>query len=73
MVEKKIGSDKYLEMYNVVRAEVLKVRRDRKQQRQIDAVSNPIASAKRKLAKNEMKKNRKKRKVGEFMNRKDRF
>lgn len=73
MVEKKIGSDKYLEMHNVVRAEVLKVRRDRKQQRQIDAVSNPIASAKRKLAKNEMKKNRKKRKIGEFMNRKDRF
>ncbi|KAJ3091156.1 U3 snoRNP protein [Quaeritorhiza haematococci] len=73
LLQKRVGTAGYLKVYNQVHFKVIEVRRDRKQKRAVMAVADPRASAKRKLQKNEMKRNRKKRKVQELTSKKIRM
>ncbi|KAJ3120160.1 U3 snoRNP protein [Nowakowskiella sp. JEL0407] len=69
-LKQRVGTQEYLNVYEKVHTQVMEVRRDRKQKRVIMNVTDPEASAKRKLQKTEMKRNNRKRKANEFQQKK---
>ncbi|TFK68467.1 hypothetical protein BDN72DRAFT_821164 [Pluteus cervinus] len=62
LVQKKVGTTKFATVYNQIRQAVLATQRDRKTARQIQVVSNPEAAARRKMHRNSIKKESRKRK-----------
>jgi U3 small nucleolar RNA-associated protein 20 len=65
-LQKVVGTQVYLEVYNRIHLKIQQIRRERKSMRSIQAVVDPEGRAKRKLQKNEMKRANRKRKAGEF-------
>ncbi|KAJ3039093.1 U3 snoRNP protein [Rhizophlyctis rosea] len=70
LLQKYAGTAVYIEVYNRVHSDIVDVRRERKMKRDIQAVVNPEAHAKRRLQKNEMKRSNRKRKAEEFASKK---
>ncbi|KAG6830801.1 hypothetical protein H0H92_014650 [Tricholoma furcatifolium] len=62
LLQGKVGTTKFSTTYNQIRQSVLEVRRDRKTARATQAVANPEAAAKRKMQRNVIKKESRKRK-----------
>ncbi|KAG6840218.1 hypothetical protein C0991_008139 [Blastosporella zonata] len=62
LLQGKVGTTKFSTTYNQIRQSVLGVRRDRKVARATRVVANPEAAAKRKMQKNAVKKESRKRK-----------
>ncbi|KAG6885913.1 hypothetical protein C0993_007931 [Termitomyces sp. T159_Od127] len=62
LLQGKVGATKFSTTYNQIRQGVLEVRRGRKTARTIQAVTNPEAAARRKMYRNVVKKESKKRK-----------
>ncbi|KAG6844945.1 hypothetical protein H0H87_002278 [Tephrocybe sp. NHM501043] len=62
LLQGKVGTTKFSTTYNQIRQGVLGVRRDRKAARATQAVANPEAAAKRKMQRNAVKKESRKRK-----------
>jgi U3 small nucleolar RNA-associated protein 20 len=73
LVEKKIGSERFCAIRNIIERQINELRDKRREQRRILAVSNPEANAKRKIAKNLCKRRARKRKVEEFKKHKTRL
>ncbi|KAI8575447.1 hypothetical protein K450DRAFT_261769 [Umbelopsis ramanniana AG] len=73
LVQKKVGTTEYFYAYNKVRQRVQEVRSQRKANRAYQAVSDPVAAARMKVKRNEMKRNARKRKTADFANNKARF
>ncbi|TPX33347.1 hypothetical protein SmJEL517_g03788 [Synchytrium microbalum] len=63
MLQKRVGASAYLQIFNLVHAEIADIRRERKTKRKIEAVTEPVLHAKRKMHKHELKKDARKRKV----------
>ncbi|KAK9722628.1 U3 snoRNP protein [Basidiobolus ranarum] len=72
-VRKQVGTTVYHETYNQIRQRVVDIRRERKAKRSFQAITDPEAHAKRKIQKNEMKKNSRKNKTSQFANSKERL
>ncbi|KAG0304218.1 U3 snoRNP protein [Dissophora globulifera] len=66
LVQKRAGTTAYFAAYNRVRQHVLDVRRERKQQRVMQAMNDPEARARRRIQKNEMKSRKRQLKTKEF-------
>ncbi|EIN06636.1 hypothetical protein PUNSTDRAFT_90339 [Punctularia strigosozonata HHB-11173 SS5] len=66
LVQAKVGVTAFTTVYNRIRQSVLGVRRDRKATRVMQGTINPQAAAKRKAARNENKKDSRKRKAYSF-------
>ncbi|KAL6304961.1 armadillo-type protein [Sparassis latifolia] len=62
LVQSKVGTTNFSNMYNRIRQGVLNVRRERRTARVLQATTNPEAAAKRKFQRNTMKKESRKRK-----------
>lgn len=62
LLQGKVGATKFSTIYNQIRQSVLGVRRDRKSARALHVVINPEAAARRKIHRNVIKKESKKRK-----------
>jgi U3 small nucleolar RNA-associated protein 20 len=62
MIKGNIGADAFLESYNSVRAGVMSMRHERKQQRAVMAVVEPEKHAKRRIQQNLAKRDKRKRK-----------
>lgn len=62
LIQKQVGTTKFSAVYNQIRQNVLTTQRERKNARQIQAVSNPEAAARRKMQRNLGKKESRKRK-----------
>jgi len=62
MVQAKVGTTKFSTTYNQIRQSVLGVRRDRKAAKVLQVTSHPEAAAKRKMQRNAVKKESRKRK-----------
>lgn len=73
MIETKLGTLEYFKIRNQVEQAVAMVRNERRQHRRMQAIQNPEAKAKRKLSRNVMKKNARKRKVDAYMKTKPRL
>lgn len=67
LVQAKVGTTKFATVYNQIRQSVLGVRRERKTARVLQATTNPEASAKRKMQRNVIKKDSRKRKERGFL------
>ena len=67
LVQGKVGTTKFSIVYNKIRQGALEVRRDRKVARVLQATTNPEAAAKRKIQKNVIKKENRKRKERGFL------
>lgn len=67
LVQAKVGTTKFATVYNQIRQSVLGVRRERKNTRVLQATTNPEASAKRKMQRNVIKKDSRKRKERGFL------
>ncbi|KAI8920655.1 armadillo-type protein [Entophlyctis helioformis] len=65
ILQKQVGTTPYLDMYNHVHLKVMDVRRERRAHKSIQAVADPEASAKRRVQKNDMKREGRKRKSQE--------
>ncbi|RUP48500.1 hypothetical protein BC936DRAFT_144478 [Jimgerdemannia flammicorona] len=65
-VQKRAGTTQYYFAYNKVRQRVSDVRTERRAKRAFQATSDPEARAKRRIQKNEMKRNSRKRKTADF-------
>ncbi|KAJ3146142.1 U3 snoRNP protein [Geranomyces variabilis] len=65
-LRKVVGTQPYLETYNKVEQRILEVRRERRAARSVMAVADPEQRARRRIQKNEMKKDSRKRKAEEF-------
>ncbi|CAG8559924.1 1468_t:CDS:2, partial [Racocetra fulgida] len=72
-IETRVGTTQYHNAYNKVRQQIEEVRRERKHQRVIKAIVDPESAAKRKIQRNEMKKQNRKRKNEEFAKKKLRY
>ncbi|KAF8986162.1 U3 snoRNP protein [Entomortierella lignicola] len=66
LVQKRAGTTDYFIAYNRIRQHVLEVRRERKQQRVMQAMNDPEARARRRIQKNEMKSRKRQLKSKEF-------
>ncbi|KAI0937862.1 hypothetical protein AcW1_003904 [Taiwanofungus camphoratus] len=66
LVQTKVGTTKFANVYSSIRQGVLGVRRERRNARVIQATTNPEAAAKRKLQRNMIKKESRKRKARTF-------
>uniref|UniRef100_U9SZI5 Uncharacterized protein n=1 Tax=Rhizophagus irregularis (strain DAOM 181602 / DAOM 197198 / MUCL 43194) TaxID=747089 RepID=U9SZI5_RHIID len=62
LVQERVGTTQFHISYNKIRQQVLEVRRERKHKKTIMALVDPESAAKRKIQKNEMKKQNRKRK-----------
>lgn len=62
LVQSKVGTTKFSNVYNQIRQSVLGVQRERKVARATQVTTNPEAAAKRKLQRNVIKKDSRKRK-----------
>jgi len=58
LVQKRVGTTQFHISYSKIKQQVLEVRRERKHKKAIMALVDPESAAKRKLQKNEMKKNK---------------
>jgi U3 small nucleolar RNA-associated protein 20 len=67
LVQSKVGTTKFSQVYTQIRQGVAKVRRERKEARILQVATNPQAAASRKMHKNAVKKESKKRKNREFV------
>ncbi|PPQ73911.1 hypothetical protein CVT26_006659, partial [Gymnopilus dilepis] len=67
LVQSKVGTTKFANVYNQIRQSVLGVRRERKVARALQASTNPEAAAKRKMHRNVVKKDSRKRKERSFL------
>ncbi|KAJ3068143.1 U3 snoRNP protein [Podochytrium sp. JEL0797] len=65
-LQKAVGITTYLAVYNQIHTQVQSARQDRRTKRKVQVIVDPEAAAKRRLQKNEMKKQGKKRKVEEI-------
>ncbi|KAI0832589.1 hypothetical protein BC628DRAFT_1347439 [Trametes gibbosa] len=72
LVQSKVGTTKFANVYNSIRQKVLTVRRDRRTARVIQTTTNPAAAASRKIHRNVAKKESRKRKNDMFMQHKGR-
>ncbi|KAJ3050202.1 U3 snoRNP protein [Rhizophlyctis rosea] len=70
LLQKHAGTALYIEVYNKVHSHIVDVRRERKMKRDIQAVVDPEARARRRLQKNEMKRSSRKRKAEDFASKK---
>jgi len=70
LVQSKVGTTKFANVYNQIRQKVISVQRDRKTARALQVATNPQFTAKRKMHKNANKKEGRKRKNAEFGERK---
>ncbi|CAI2171430.1 13286_t:CDS:10 [Funneliformis geosporum] len=66
LIQKRVGTTQFHITYNKIKQQVSKVRRDRKHKKAIMALVDPESAAKRKLQRNEMKRQSRKRKSAEF-------
>ncbi|OBZ65821.1 U3 small nucleolar RNA-associated protein 20 [Grifola frondosa] len=66
LVQSKVGTTKFANVYNRIRQNVLSVQRERRTSRVMLGTTNPEAAAKRKLQRNIMKKEGRKRKTQSF-------
>jgi len=66
LLEEKCGTEEFMQAMSLVKSEARDKREARKQRIAAEAVTNPEASAKRKTARQAMKKNSKKRKIDKF-------
>ncbi|CAG8576266.1 3030_t:CDS:10 [Funneliformis caledonium] len=73
LVQKRVGTTQFHISYNKIKQQVLKVRRERKHKKAIMVLVDPESAAKRKLQKNEMKRQNRKRKNAEFASQKLRY
>lgn len=62
LLQSKVGTTKFSTVYNQIRQGVLGVRRERKAAKVMQVTTNPEAAAKRKLQRNVIKKDSRKRK-----------
>ncbi|KAF9038274.1 hypothetical protein BDZ89DRAFT_1061276 [Hymenopellis radicata] len=69
LIQSKVGVTAFSTIYNQVRQGVIGVRRERKTLRALQVATNPAAAAKRKVQKNLMKKDNRKRKNESFADR----
>ncbi|CAL1711913.1 unnamed protein product [Somion occarium] len=67
LLQNKVGTTKFSNVYNQIRQNVLTVRRERKTARAVQVVAHPEASAKRRMQKNVLKKDSRKRKSQVFL------
>ncbi|PPQ91255.1 hypothetical protein CVT25_006372 [Psilocybe cyanescens] len=67
LVQTKVGTTKFATVYNQIRQSVLGVRRERKVARVLQASTHPEAAAKRKIQRNAIKKDSRKRKERGFL------
>ena len=67
LVQSKVGTTKFANVYNQIRQSVLGLRRERKTARVLQATTNPEAAAKRKMQRNVIKKDSRKRKERGFL------
>ncbi|KAF8901183.1 armadillo-type protein, partial [Gymnopilus junonius] len=67
LVQSKVGTTKFANVYNQIRQSVLGVRRERKVARALQVSTNPEAAAKRKMQRNVVKKDSRKRKERSFL------
>ncbi|KAI0657631.1 armadillo-type protein [Cubamyces menziesii] len=72
LVQAKVGTTKFANVYNTIRQKVLEVRRDRRTARVVQTTTNPAAAAKRKHQRNAAKKESRKRKNEVYMQSKGR-
>ncbi|KAH9485782.1 U3 small nucleolar RNA-associated protein 20 [Psilocybe cubensis] len=70
LVQSKVGTTKFATVYNQIRQSVLGVRRERKVARVLQASTHPEAAAKRKIQRNAIKKDSRKRKERGFLEKK---
>ncbi|KAF8161520.1 armadillo-type protein [Crassisporium funariophilum] len=73
LVQSKVGVTKFSNVYNQIRQSTLGVRRERKVARVLQATTNPEAAAKRKMQRNVIKKDSRKRKDRTFSDGKGRI
>ncbi len=66
LVQSKVGTTAFANVYNQIRQKTLGIRRERKTARVIQAASNPAAASKRKQQRNSVKKDSRKRKNSTF-------
>ncbi|KZT41897.1 ARM repeat-containing protein [Sistotremastrum suecicum HHB10207 ss-3] len=66
LIQNKVGTTKFSTIYNQIRQGVVSVRRERKAERVMQVVQNPEEAAKRKIQRNTVKKESRKRKNREF-------
>ncbi|KAI9063947.1 hypothetical protein FKP32DRAFT_1603293 [Trametes sanguinea] len=67
LLQSKVGTTKFAQVYNGIRQKVLAVRRERRTARVVQHTTNPAAAAKRKLQRNVAKKESRKRKSEVYM------
>ena len=67
LVQSKVGVTKFTNVYNQIRQSVLGLRRERKVARVMQVTTNPEAAAKRKMQRNVIKKDSRKRKDRGFL------
>lgn len=70
LLQKQAGTTEYLEVYQSVHEKIQNSRREKKQQRNMLAITDPKTSAQMKIKKNEMKMKSRKRKAEEFASKK---
>ncbi|KAK7033108.1 DRIM domain-containing protein, partial [Favolaschia claudopus] len=73
LVQSKVGTTKFSAVYNQIRQSVLGVQRERKAAKVLQVTANPEAAAKRKIQRNSLKKESKKRKNTAFADAKGRL
>ena len=67
LVQSKVGVTKFTNVYNQIRQSVMGLRRERKVARVMQVTTNPEAAAKRKMQRNVIKKDSRKRKDRGFL------
>ncbi|KAI1783497.1 armadillo-type protein [Ganoderma leucocontextum] len=72
LVQAKVGTTKFSNVYSSIRQKAVSVRRERKTARVIQSTTDPAAAAKRRLQRNIAKKDNRKRKSDTFMQQKGR-
>jgi len=70
LLQKIVGTTQYFQAYNHVRMSIQNIRQERKQKKVLEAVTNPEKAALRKLQKNAMKKQSRKRKIEQYQSEK---
>jgi len=73
LIQAKVGTTKFANAYSRIRQNVLSVRQDRRTARVMQVTANPEAAAKRKLQRNSIKKDSRKRKNSAFADAKGRI
>ncbi|KAI9336805.1 armadillo-type protein [Obelidium mucronatum] len=72
-LQKSVGITTYLEIYNKIHSQVQEAREGRRTKRKVQVIVDPEAAAKRRVQKNVMKKNSKKRKIEEMSKKRLKF